>query len=67
MSERRALLRVRFSFQKPPTNTADVFKLVTSLTSFRVFRQVFFVESLCDDPDVIAENIMVNVKFVILR
>lgn len=27
------------------------------------FFQVFFVESVCDDPDVIAENIMVNHTF----
>lgn len=28
-----------------------------------LFFQVFFVESVCDDPDVIAENIMVNHTF----
>lgn len=28
-------------------------------TSSDPFRQVFFVESVCDDPDVIATNILV--------
>lgn len=28
--------------------------------SFPFFCQVFFVESICDDPDVIAANILVN-------
>lgn len=35
--------------------------LAVTLTLSSVFPQVFFVESVCEDPDVIQENIVVSV------
>lgn len=34
----------------------------TKLDLFLLFSQVFFVESVCEDPDVIQENIVVSVQ-----